>query len=178
MCFYCLSLVSTVSKADTTPLKKAHIVMPVTDVLHADAAMGENVFYSFFLSNWLFYFRVTGTESMHALGFFICLLHFSNNKSTPVEKNWMNAKKRRLKIESCTNYCDSTGIFNEYLKVFWVSTISLTSTVRISNRTFFFFSWTLAQSFCFYCLMCHCHSACLKLFEKWQLSLKCCLAQF
>lgn len=45
--------------------------MLVMVVLYADAAVGENVSYSFFLSNCLFHFRVTGGVSLHAVGFFL-----------------------------------------------------------------------------------------------------------
>lgn len=62
-----------VGKIYAIPLKKAYIVMLVTVVLCADAAMGECLSYSFFLSNCLFHFRVTGSVSVRAVGFFVCV---------------------------------------------------------------------------------------------------------
>lgn len=57
-------------KIYTAQLKMALIVMLVMVVLCADSAEGENVSYSFLFSNCLFHFRVTGSVSLHAGGFF------------------------------------------------------------------------------------------------------------
>lgn len=75
--------------------------MLVAVVLCADAAVGENVSYSFFLSNCLFCLRVTWSVSMNASGADSLSVFALLQVNRLGSKNYMTAG--RTKNRSCRN---------------------------------------------------------------------------
>lgn len=178
-----------VGKGNAARFQRARVVMVA--LCTADAALVQNVSYLFFLSSRLLRSWMTGRVSSLALRFLsVCSAvgkhtrwkHGRTQEGRKVGKVCSGGRTlaplytQTAKTPSChwDIYKEKNCVFVPLCFLVVYNLKDLHCQIIVQN----FFPLKTCQSLCFNWLKCHCQSPCLKLIEKWQQSLKCCLTPF